>query len=422
MYPFKSRYLRLLISLIDRFGYRFFPRKKTSCPDFKTILVIRLDQIGDIVMSQPFITALKKNRPETKITLLTTPAGKELLGQLPDIDEFIIFDPGAVEKPVSQRRFLALRHEWLRAWNDTLRAFFSLVRCLKRIPVDVIVDLRGDFRHILAARIAQPRAWLLSYGTTGGGFLLDGVAPDSIEIEQQKKHAVQRNLDLLPYLRVQIPAGACPRPRSGAGMTKIAGMTSNLLSSKISSAPLDSEIIGSLPQKKEKWIALHMGAKTAAKLWPVSHWKELLAQLMAEKNLHFFVIGDRESHQIFQQLSSQMESNYADRITPLCEKLRLSQVGTFLRLCDLFISVDSGPVHIAAAHSVKTMVLFSGTTEPEIWRPWSSQAMVLNHHVNCSPCHEKVCPKERHFCMEGLTPHDVFECFKGFQPLPSSGA
>lgn len=399
MYPFKSRYLRLFISLIDRIGYRFFPRKKASCPDFKTILVIRLDQIGDIVMSQPFLTALKKNRPDAKIIFLTTPAGKELLGQLPDIDEFILLSSQSPQNLSSRA-----------PEGRGISFFFSLIKCLRQISADVIIDLRGDFRHILAARIAQSRAWILSYGTTGGGFLLDGVAPDRVAIDRQKKHAVQRNLDLLPYLG--IPAFA--------GMTSIAGMTSNLLSSKISSAPLDSEIIGLLPQKKEKWIALHMGAKTPAKLWPVSHWKELLAQLMAEKNLHFFVIGDRESHQIFQQLSSQMESNYADRITPLCEKLPLSQLGTFLQMCDLLISVDSGPVHIAAAHSVKTVVLFSGTTEPEVWRPWSPQAMVLNHHVNCSPCHEKVCPKERHFCMEGLTPHEVFKCFKAFQP--SSGA
>jgi len=346
-------------------------------------------------LSQPFITTLKKSRPQTKIIFLTTPAGEELLRQLQDIDEFVIFNPGWFSLMSSQPPAFAEGRLQLGS------SFFSLIRCLRRHVCDVIVDLRGDFRHILAARIAQPRAWLLSYGTTGGGFLLDCEA-----MESEKVHAAQRNMGLLSSLLTNCHA----EPSATRGAATRGGGRSISLSPKISSSPLSPSLSFLRSKKENRWIAFHMGAKTPAKLWPISHWADLLRRLMTEKDLHFFMIGDAASHQIFQKLEQQMEPIEQQRITNLYEKLPLSQLGTFLRMCDLLVSVDSGPVHIAAAHGVKTIVLFSGTTEPEIWRPLSPKTTILNHVVSCSPCHQRACPQERHFCMEELTPDSVSEC------------
>ncbi len=399
---------------MDLIGRRFFHRNKTPCPDFKTILVIRLDQIGDIVLSQPFLTALKKKRSDAKIIFLTTPAGHEILGQLPDIDEFVIFQPAWFALSLSSRDpALSSRDPKGRGISPIFRqivSFFSLLRCLKRISADAIIDLRGDFRHILAARIAKPKSWLLSYGNTGGGFLLNCEAshsepearhsepeachsePEGRRISSSSLHAAQKNLYLLNYL--------FRHPEPGVSQAK----DLPILSPKISSLPLSF----SLRKKEGRWIALHPGAATPSKLWPVSHWKKLIEKISVQEQIHFFFIGDQQTQGIAQKifiLSSEFAKN---RMTDLCGKIPLSSLGTFLKMCDLLISVDSAPVHIAAAHGVKTIVLFSGTTEPEVWKPLNPNAEILTHRVTCSPCHEKTCPKERHFCMEELKPQWVY--------------
>lgn len=403
MYPFKRRYLRIFIRMIDFIGERFFLQKKTPPPHFKSILIIRLDQIGDIVLSQPFITILKKNRPDAKLIFLTTPAGHEILGQLPDIDEFVIFDPGwfavssrdpfAVSSRDPQGRGISSIFTAVHRLTNQIRTFFSLVRCLKQIPADVIVDLRGDFRHILAARLAKPKSWLLSYGSTGGEFLLDCVAchsePAGRRIPSLPPHAIDRNMNLLNYLNVQIDSREMPS-----------------LSPHIASSPLSSSFLQS--KKEGRWIALHMSATTPSKLWPLSHWKGLIDQMIADPDIHFFLIGDKKASDLFQKIGGRFDPSTMSRFTNLCGKLLLSQLGTFLKMCDLLISVDSAPVHIASAHGVKTIVLFSGTTEPDIWKPLNPNAKMLTYAVSCAPCHERICPKEKHLCMEELTPQRVY--------------
>ncbi len=117
----------------------------------------------------------------------------------------------------------------------------------------------------------------------------------------------------------------------------------------------------------------------------------------------FFWIGDHAAGQRVRALF------FTNHFINLCDKIPLSQLGTFLKMCDLLVSIDSGPIHVAAAHQIKTVVLFSGTNDVYEWGPIHENATILSYPVPCAPCHKVVCPKPKHECMLGITPQMVYQ-------------
>lgn len=362
---FRKPWLRLAARLFDGAGGKCRPRKKRAFPaDARKILVIRLDNIGDVVLSEPFLRALKEQKPECIVTCLITSAGNAILSRSKAIDHLMAFDPAWFS---SQRNRLKMIRDW-----------FKLVRLIRHVDADIIVDLRGDVRHIVAARIAKPKAWILSYGITGGGFLLDRQA-----VYSDSDHAAQRNMHLLSMMGL--------KNQTPATLTAVA------------SEPLADSIQKLLPPKTGPWIALHAGAGMPAKAWPVSHWQKLLEKISARNQFELFWIGDRNTCAIIKNIREGFKAGGVD----LSQQLPIGQLGTFLKRCDLLISVDSGPVHIAAAHQVPTLALFSGTNEVRLWRPLNGNVKILTQPVSCAPCHQRICPKPHHDCMTGLSPETV---------------
>ena len=143
-------------------------------------------------------------------------------------------------------------------------------------------------------------------------------------------------------------------------------------------------------------------------MWPLVHWAELLELLDARKECRLFWIGDKKAKQVAEKITAKQRLP-DNKTVDLCERVPLNQLGSFLERVDLLISADSGPVHVAAAHRVPTLVLFSGTNTADEWRPLSDVAKLVHYPVSCSPCSERVCPKPRHYCMEGILPSQAYE-------------
>ncbi len=372
VYVFKKRWLGIIMTVIDSVGGILFHYDRKDIPsDAKHLLVLRLDQMGDVVMSEPFLTRLRLRLPHARIMLLTSPVGKILLDRLPGIDEIRIFDAPWFKEHV--------------AWWTQIKLWTTLIRLIRECEADVIMDLRGDFRHILAARIAKPGAWIASLGVTGGRFLLNTVIPYS-----SPTHAARRNLEFLSLWESVSSDGRTLR-----------------LDDRIASHELSDPIRQRWSHHERPRVAIHVGAGTSAKRWPLGHWTHFIRELVKGSDFDFFWIGDRKARDLAAVLESGLEREMKPRFTNLCERLSLAELGSFFRECDLLVSTDSGPVHVAAAQGLRTIVLFSGTNRPDEWRPLNENAVVLSHRVPCSPCSERRCPKPRHYCMEGLSPEVV---------------
>ncbi|MBF0254789.1 MAG: glycosyltransferase family 9 protein, partial [Candidatus Omnitrophica bacterium] len=299
---------------------RFFKRPEPD-REPKVVLAIRLDHIGDQVLSVPALKALKAHYPYARIVLATTRHGYELLTGAGIVDETIVVPFSGYGTKTS----LA----------GQILSVFRLSRVIRRVKPGRVFDLRGDARVILAARIAAPRVWLAGFGDTGGSFLLSFEPARDLSLAAWK-----RPFALLP--------GA--RPESFGGPDR-----------SIAAEPLDPEILRRFKKVGRFVVALHVGAGTAAKLWPKDRWKGLIHS-MARKypDAGFVLIGDESARLIADLLVRDEELRpYAARIQNLCTEVRLGQIGTLFEEVRMLITTDSAPAHLAATRSLKTLGLFS---------------------------------------------------------------
>jgi heptosyltransferase-2 len=148
-------------------------------------------------------------------------------------------------------------------------------------------------------------------------------------------------------------------------------------------------------------LAVHVGAGTSAKRWPLGHWNTLIQRFILD-GWRVIVVGGPEDP----PASSVLEPH--ERLRDWTGKLTVTQTTALLERADLFIGADSGPAHLAASAGTLSVVLFSGTNQPRQWRPRSRYSLILRNRVACQPCHQKICPLAGHPCMSGLDPDRVF--------------
>jgi ADP-heptose:LPS heptosyltransferase len=148
-------------------------------------------------------------------------------------------------------------------------------------------------------------------------------------------------------------------------------------------------------------LAVHLGAGTAAKRWPLASWQVLIGRFLGD-GWRVIVVGGGEDSEAAKSL--QQHPGLRD----WTGRLSVTETTALLERADLFLGVDSGPAHLASCAGVTSVVLFSGTNRSAQWRPWSRRSLVLKHDVLCRPCHHKTCPLSNHPCMTGLTPDRVY--------------
>ncbi len=336
-YIYRKGRLRFFASVFDRWAPLVLGRRKPQPRPqaFAHIAVIRVDQIGDIVLAVPFLQALRRRYPLARISFITTSAGQALLKCVPGLADVRVFDA-----------------PWFSGDRGILQAMRDLRVLLKKIDADAVVDLRGDVRHLWSARRALPGAWIEGYGITGGGFLADHVPS-----YDPARHAALKNFT---FLDVAVPAGPLTIDAAIAGQ------------------PLNRRVRDLLPEEKnEPWIAFHIGAGHDSKRWPEDHWKRLTERVSRETSARILWIGDRDADDRARIVLSLLEPKDRERSIVICHQLNLGELGTLLRMCDLLVTHDSGPAHVAAACAVPTLVLFSLVNNPAEWRPLSPRAEVI---------------------------------------------
>lgn len=368
-YVYRRASHRFLAALFDAAGPFFFLRKHPQArPErFSHIAVLRVDQIGDIVLAVPFLKALRERHPSSRITFVTTPAGAALLQGSKNLCDLVVFDA-----------------PWFNGDRGGLQALRDLRTLLGSLGADAVVDLRGDVRHLLAARQALPKAWIEGYGITGGSFLADHVP-----VYKPGAHAALKNFEFMGVSK--------PSSESEVALPDLAAL------------PLNRRVRDLLDGKKKPWIAFHIGAGADSKRWPEIYWKELAERVVRGTPAQIVWIGDRDADDRARIVLSLLTPAERERSTVICHLLNLGELGTLLKQCDLLVTADSGPAHVAAASRTPTLVLFSGANEPGEWRPLNSGAAILRHPVACAPCGLRVCSQPTHACMEGILPEEVFK-------------
>ena len=403
---------RLLVGLFDILGsfaailWRAVkPRPVVDQP--RRILVVQLDHLGDAVLSSVLFPQLRLAYPDATIDVLASPSNREVFAN----------DPRLNQVHVATRNWFERKPGRFALWS----AVFALGRRLRHERYDLGIDVRGDILTVLVLAIAGvPRR--VGWAMGGGGFLLTDVTP-----WVPGRHEVLSRLAILETLgiagdepvRVAINVSDEDRLEVARALREAWPVRSSrtLAMARVGRRAGRSGRDAAENHDEPEWLhagrfgseapllAIHLGAGTAAKRWPIAHWRVLIAKFLTD-GWRVVIVGGVDDA----ELASRLDRNPSLR--DWTGRLALAETAAFLERADLFIGPDSGPAHLAACAGVPSVVLFSGTNRAAQWRPWSRRSMVVRHRVACGPCHRKVCPLVDHPCMTGLTPERIHRAAK----------
>ena len=340
-----------------RAGRRGSGRIDLSDPDaaatVRKVLVVRLDAIGDLLLSEPALEVLRLRYPQARIDLVANPASAAVLQGNPNFD-----------------RLLRYRAPWHATWRGAsvdwrLEAarFGGLTRTLRREQYDLGFELRGDVRDIVFLAAAGPKT-LVRSGVRGGAGLLDWNAPQPPDAHQ---------VELAVAIASAGGTQAVPRPPR----VHLAD------DERSKAAALLPATEGSVP------IGLHLGAGFQSKCLPMEKFVALMAALhQLSATRQFVVVGAPEERPLIETLKAQLEAcslSQAIHLTDLVGKLSLLETAAILERCLLFIGNDSAPMHLAAAVGTP-VVTFFGPSEPWKFHPYGVAYRLLEVDLTCRPC------------------------------------
>lgn len=342
------------------------------------ILCVRLDSIGDVLMTTPALRALKAAPPHPHLTLLTSSGAAALAGHLPMIDQLWVYDapwvkqPGGVGSP---------RHDL--AWIEKLRqgafdaAVIFTVYTQSALPAAMLCWLAG-----IPLRLAHCRE-------NAYQLLSDRVAES--EPQYQLRHEVQRQLDLVRTVGA-VPCD--PRLAFHLHARDRAAVQARL------HAWLTSRADGAPPSGIGRWLVVHPGASALSRRWPADRFATVAAELASHFDGIAVTGGSAEA-----ALVDTVCAGIGPRALALCGALSLGELGALLDSAELLISNNSGPVHLAAAVGTPVVDMYA-LTNPQ-HTPWQVPNRVLNADVPCKYCYQSICPEQHHHCLNGVLPRDV---------------
>ena len=318
MYKVSNVYKPLLF-FIDLIGYiMIYPFIQKRLERIKKILIIRVDHIGDFVMTTPMFKTIKKNLPSVKLHILCRRLTKELAENDQNIDKFFVYDPPWF-----------LRKEG----NDS---FLKIVQRLRKEKYDLVIDPHADPRNIFLGKLVG--RLVLSYPIRGFGFLLFKRPnyPD--------KHMIENNLFLLETLGLKI---CSKQPYIQLPRTMDKTMERFL---------------------RSKPICINPGSGRKEKEWPLENWVKLIKML--SKQYTVILTGSKTENETNEKIASQTGA------VNLTGKLSLLELACLLKHSRLFIGPDTGSMHIAKAMKTPIIALF-GPTDPTIWGYTQPPNMVI---------------------------------------------
>ncbi|MCL5411152.1 MAG: glycosyltransferase family 9 protein [Patescibacteria group bacterium] len=339
--------------------------------EVKNLLCLRLDSLGDVLMTTPAIHALRQGLPEAKITLLTSPSGLSAVEYNPDLDGIWAYQapwikwPNVVEDPNRELQLI----EELRNHHFDAAVIFT-VYSQSPLPAALMCYL-GDIPKRLAYCHENP--YLL---------LTDWVKDK--EPKEFVMHEVQRQLNLVSSI--------------GFG-TQDVGLVFEVQEEfkksarqKLSRLKLDL---------KKPWVVIHPGCTAPSRTYPWEKYAQVADGLIDRFGWQVVFTGKKDEDGLVNKIQSQMQN----KSFSLSGKLNIQELAEVLRLTQLYIGNNTGPSHLAAAMKTPTVVLYALINNQHT--PWGNDSKILNHEVPCKNCLKSLCPLGHNDCLQKVDPEEV---------------
>ena len=335
--------------------------------DKKRILIFNVNWLGDVLFSTAAIRNIRRNFPESFIACAIPSRCYQVLKGNPHLDEIIIFD----EKD---------RHRGLMAKLD-------FVRFLKGKDFDTAILLHRSFSRALICRLADiPER--IGHHTKKRGFLL------TKKIKPPKRDSVHR-IDY--YLHILEKAGL-----------KIEDRYLEFFYSEEDLKFVDDFLHKNGIRKHYFVVALNPGGNWLPKRWPKEFWSELADKLIHDFQAKVIITGSVSDIPLAGEIKNLMK----EAPVLACGILNIKQLGALCRRLDVFVTADTGPLHIANAVGTKQIIALFGPTSAAITGPFPTKGVViLQKDVGCKiPCYQVHCADNR--CMKAITPEEVLRHIK----------
>ena len=345
-------------------------------PDSNQInrIIVRANWIGDAVMTAPALGRLRSSFSRSHIALLATPGVAGLFEDSPFIDEVIEY----------------------RRKEDGTRAFLETMKLMRARAFDLAALFQNAFEAALLAWLggarlrvgfaAQGRSLLLTHGLRRGP-------------ERRNRHQIHDYLDIVAECERVCLGGNPPSQISDTLPSLIAGPARRRAAESLlrrfggdsNSRPL---------------VALNAGATNSrAKRWPEDRFAALADQLIAALDARIVFIGAASERDGAERIIQQMKRRGAIN---LAGETSLAELIGALDVCDLLISNDTGPAHVAAGLGRPTLTIFGPTNEFETAPRGPRAESIRAAGVECARCMLRDCPID-HRCMTAITPDEVWE-------------
>jgi lipopolysaccharide heptosyltransferase II len=340
--------------------------------DAENILCIRLDSIGDVLMTTPAIRAIKESRPGRRITLFTSPAGVEAASLVPEINDVIVYDApwmkATAPRTNSQPELEMV--EKLRSLGFDAAVIFT-VFSQNPLPSAFLCYL-ADIPLRLAHCHENPYQLLTNW-------VLDPEPSCGI------RHEVRRQLDLVATIGCQI--------KNERMSLKVPQNAHHRVLHLLGELGIDL---------KRPLVVIHPGATAISRRYPPEGFAEVARRLVLDANFQVIFTGSKSERELVEGIQARMDTNSHT----LVGCLNLAELAALIKLAPLLISNNTGPVHMAAALGTPVVDLYA-LTNPQ-HTPWGVPHRVLFHDVPCKFCYKSICPEGHYHCLSLLTPDEIF--------------
>jgi heptosyltransferase-2 len=329
----------------------------------RRIVVRAPNWIGDAVMCEPALSALHALFPQAELTVLAKPAIAELFTGHPAVSHILVYE--------DRGRHAGLTGKW------------RLAQTLRRLRFDLAVLFQNAFEAALLAFLAGiPRRY--GYATDGRRLLLSDPVPRPTRAALP--HQVQYYLDMLRPLGWEGNAGA---PRLFLSLEEQQAMADRLAESGIGGSDL--------------LIGLNPGSTYgAAKRWLPERFAETADRLAAQYGAKVLIVGGRGEEELGCSIAGRIKAT----TVVLSGRTSVRELMAAVKRCSVFVTNDTGPMHIAASFGVPLVAVF-GPTDWRTTAPVGTNHALVRQPVDCAPCLLRECPID-HRCMTRITVDEVF--------------
>ena len=323
------------------------------------ILVINLMHLGDLMLMTPVLTTLRKNFPTAHLTLLADKKLADLVQWNKNLDECILID-------------------------KTIADLLKTIPKLRAEKFDLTINLHRNERASALAAFSGAKK-IVGYSKPLFSLFFNKVMPNpsiarhikrgfKTEYQPGTQHQVHSHFDVL---------------REACGIEKI---FDNGLEMWIpAEVEREAEKIFLENFGDRKVIAFNIGASWLTKRWLDSYFAEC-ADILIERGFGIAFLGGTMDREIVMSCVEKMRHKKSDCLKIFTGKFSLAMLAGFLDNCVLFLTTDSGPMHVGVARNIPIVTMFGASPVPGFY-PYDAKDILIKAPEPCHPCGEHICPR-----------------------------